>query len=286
MENNSYQKRIVQYEKIHSIDEEDFEILVSTVNPQNNQIILDVCCGYGAVSKRLKSKIGEQNLNTKLVLIDNSSLQISRAEENFKDIKDVQIIESDATNTGFPDEYFDTIVNKMGLHEVPQDVQVLMMQELYRILKKEGSLVIWELALSSETQSIFSKIIRKKDELAGFDSLIKNRYFPKKEDIFDLLERVGFKDIQIVKDVYPTLSIRNRKEEFVSSDRMRILEEKGFIEEEDQIELDRISEEKILQLLDFVRNEFSDQEKELMGFSDTGNDILLNAQKAIFKASK
>lgn len=286
MENNSYEKRIVQYEKIHSIDEKDFEMLVTTIDPRNNQIILDVCCGYGAVSKRLKDKIEELKLNTKLVLIDNSSLQISRARENFKDLENIEILEGDATKTDFPDEYFDTIVNKMGLHEVPKDVQELMVQELYRILKKDGQIVIWELALSPETQPIFSKIIRKKDELAGFDSLVRNRYFPKKEDTLQLLEKIGFKDVQIVKNVYPTLSIRNRKEEFVSADRLKILKEKGFINDEDQAELDRVSEEKILSLLDFVRQELTSQEKEIMGFNDIGTDILLNAQKAIFKASK
>jgi ubiquinone/menaquinone biosynthesis C-methylase UbiE len=286
MNDNSYEKRIVQYEKIHSIDERDFDILVSAVNPQNGQTILDVCCGYGAVSKRINTKIEALGLNTKLILLDNSPLQISRAKENFKDTKNIEIIEGDATKTGFPDEYFDTIVNKMGLHEVPQNIQELMMQELYRILKTDGKIVIWELALSPETQPIFSKIIRKKDELANFDSLVRNRYFPKKEDTLQLLENTGFKNVQVVNDVYPILSIRNRKEEFVSADRLKILEEKGFIDDEDQKELDKISEEKILLLLDFVRNELTDQEKEIMGFNDIGDDILLTAQKAIFQAFK
>lgn len=286
MEQNSYQKRIVQYEKIHSIDEKDFETLVSTTNPQNNQIILDICCGYGAVSKRLKIKIEKLNLNTILVLLDNSSLQISRAKANFKDVENIEILEGDATKTSFPDKYFDTVVNKMGLHEVPQNIQELMAQELYRILKKDGKIVIWELALSSETQPIFSKIIRKKDELAGFDSLVRNRYFPKKEDILFLLEEVGFRDVQVVKDVYPTLSIRNRKEEFVSADRLKILEEKGFIDEKDQEELERISEEKINALLNFVRQELTDEEKKIMNYEDMGDDITLQAQKAIFEAYK
>lgn len=287
MEENAYQKRIVQYEKIHSIDEKDFETLISRVDPKNNQIILDVCCGYGAVSKRLKNKIDELNLNTKLVLLDNSSLQISRARENFKDsTESIEIIEGDATMTGFPDEYFDTIVNKMGLHEVPQKTQELMLKELYRILKKDGKIVIWELALSPETQPIFSKFIRKKDELSGFDSLIRNRYFPKRADTLFLLEEVGFKNIQVVSDVHPVLSVRNRKEEFVSADRLKILEEKGFVDNEDEKELDKISEEKIKDLLDFVRFETTDKEKEIMKFDDTGEDILLQAEKAIFEAKK
>lgn len=284
--NNSYQKRIVQYEKIHSINEDDFETMVKAIDPQNDQVILDACCGYGAVSKRLQQKIRSLGLNTKLVLLDNSPLQLSRAKENFKDSENVEFFEADATNTGFEDESFDTIANKMGLHEVPLDLQESMLKEFYRILKQDGEIIIWELALSEDTQHIFSKIIQKKDELAGFDSLVRNRYFPKKQDILTLLSKAGFKNAHVVSGVYPTLSIRNRKEEFVSADRLRILEEKGFLDQEDEKELDRISEQKISTLLDFIRQELTEEEKKIMGYEDTGNDITLQAQKAIFIASK
>lgn len=283
---NSYEKRIVQYEKIHSIDEEDFKILVKTIKPKNNQTILDICCGYGAVSKRIQEEIKKDHLNTKLVLLDNSSLQISRAKENFPAEENIDFILSDAIKTPFEDSHFDTIVNKMGLHEVPQDLQKQMMTECYRILKPEGKIVIWELALSEETQPIFSKIIKKKDELAGFSSLVRNRYFPKKEDTLNLLQKVGFNDVQVIHDVYPNLSIRNRKEEFVSVDRLKILEEKDFINDEDQKELDKISEQKIQALLDFVRENLTDEEKKIMNYQEIENDIILTAQKAIFEARK
>lgn len=286
MENNSYQKRIVQYEKIHSIDEKDFETMIATVDPKNDQFILDACCGYGAVSKRLLQKIEDSSLNTKLVLLDNSPLQLSRAKENFKESKNVEFIEADATSTGFESNSFDTIANKMGLHEVPQDSQESMLKEFYRILKHGGKIVIWELALSEQTQTIFSKIIQKKDELAGFDSLIRNRYFPKKQDTLNLLEKVGFKNAHVVSDVYPTLSIRNRKEEFVSADRLKILEEKGFIDEEEEKELELLSEGKIHALLNFIREILTDEEKKIMNYKDTGDDITLQAEKAIFQALK
>ena len=41
---NSYEERIVSYEKIHSIDEKDFGFLVSAVSPENGQVVLDACC--------------------------------------------------------------------------------------------------------------------------------------------------------------------------------------------------------------------------------------------------
>ena len=286
MENsNSYQKRIVSYEKIHSIDENDFESLVSIVNPENRQIILDACCGYGAVSKRLLQTIEKNNLDTKIVLLDSSELQLTRAKENLKE-QNIDFVLSDARQTPFPENHFDTVVNKMGLHEVDKESQEQMLKEFYRIIKPGGKIVIWELALDEKTQPIFSEIIKRKDELAGFDSLVRNRHFPKKEEVISELQNSGFKNAKVEHDVFPTLSIRNRKEEFVSADRLKVLEDKGFLEESDEIELEKTAEEKIEKLREFVRGKLSEEEKYLMNYIETENDTILSASKAIFSAFK
>jgi ubiquinone/menaquinone biosynthesis C-methylase UbiE len=41
---NSYEKRVVRYEHIHSIDPKDFDALVKIIDPQTGQKILDICC--------------------------------------------------------------------------------------------------------------------------------------------------------------------------------------------------------------------------------------------------
>ncbi len=285
MENNSYQKRIVSYEKIHSIDEKDFETLVSIVNPENGQVILDACCGYGSVTKHLQGAVTSKGLDTKIVLLDSSELQLNRAQENLT-AENLEFTLSDSRHTPFPDNHFDTIVNKMGLHEVDRESQKQMATELYRILKPGGKIIIWELALDSKTQKPFSELIKKKDELSGFESLIRNRYFPRKEETLELLTETGFENAVVEHDVFPKLSIRNRREEFVSADRLKILQEKGFIEESDEAELDKSAEEKIWQLRQFIKDKLSDAEKTAMSYFETEDDTILSASKAIFKAIK
>ena len=283
--NNSYQKRIVSYEKIHSINEDDFKALVSIIDPQNGQIILDACCGYGSVSKRLLDEIEKEHLDTRIVLLDNSELQLSRAKEDIKG-QGVDFILSDVREIPFSDNHFDTVVNKMGLHEVDKESQEQMLKEIFRVIKPGGKVVIWELALDENTQSIFSEIIKKKDEISGFDSLVKNRHFPKRTEVISGLTNSGFENAKVEHDISPKLSIRNRKEELVSVDRLRLLEERGFLEESDEVELEKIAEEKIEQLRSFVRENLSPEEKLLMGYSETESDTVLSAPKAIFTALK
>lgn len=285
MGNNSYQERVVSYEKIHSINEKDFQALVDLVNPEDGQIILDACCGYGAVSKRLAEYISGKSLNTKIVLLDSSELQLDRAREELKGFG-FEFVLSDARNTSFEDNYFDTVVIKMGLHEVDKEGQTKMLEEFYRIMKPGGKIIIWELALDEKTQMPFSEIIKKKDELCGFSSLVKNRYFPRKEETLELLVRVGFENVASKHDVVPNLSIRNRKEELVSADRLKILQEKGFIDESDEQELEKVADVKIKELRQFIKDFLTEDQKLIMGYEETDDDTFLSAPKAIFGAEK
>ncbi len=284
-DNNSYQHRIVSYETVHAINEHDFDVLVSIVNPQNGQTILDVCCGYGAVAERLGKVITENNLNTKMVLLDSSDQQIQRAKDYLNN-QNREFILSDARDTPFPDNYFDTIVNKMGLHEVDKESQKDMLKELYRILKPGGKIIIWELALTEKTQPIFRRIIKKKDELAGFDSMATNRYFPTKNEVLFLLRSTSFINDLIEHEIIYNLSIRNRKEELVSKERFEILRRKSIIGPADEEKLEKISERKISELREYIRENLNEEEKLLMDYSEKENDTFLSTTKAIYSAMK
>lgn len=285
MGSNAYQERVVSYEKIHSIDEKDFQALVTLVNPENGQTILDACCGYGAVSKRLAEYISTKSLNTKIILLDSSELQLDRAREELKGLG-FEFVLSDARNTPFEDNYFDAVVIKMGLHEVDKEGQAKMLEEFYRIIKPGGKVIIWELALDEKTQTPFSEIIKKKDELSGFSSLVKNRYFPRKEETLELLEGAGFENVTSKHDVVPNLSIRNRKEELVSADRLKILQEKGLIDESDEQELEKVADIKIKELRQFIKDFLTEDQKLIMGYEETEEDTFLSVPKAIFVAEK
>lgn len=287
-DNNAYEKRIVRYEHIHSIDPNDFQTLIDTINPQNNQNILDMCCGYWAVSKNILERIQITWTSLHLTLLDNSNLQISRAKDEMKkyqiEINDLNFVLWSAINTPFPSAHFDVVVNKMWLHEVVKNDQKLMVNEMYRILKENWKCVIWELALSDQTQLIFQKFIRKKDSLSEFDSLVANRYFPTQSDTLELLQNAWFKNVKLVHHVYPKLSVRNRKSEFVSAERIKMEKENAVDEEM----LETLSEERINLLIDYVKNNLSDEEKNIMQYTeiidkDWKLDIIMSAQKAIFE---
>lgn len=122
----------------------------------------------------------------------------------------------------------------MGVHELPKDEQPRVFAEIYRILKPGGKFIIWELSLNNDYQEIFQDIIRKKDELSGFDAMVNNRYFQRHDELEALFFEAGFLDI---KDEYKMRYIfnpRGRFEELVSKDRLELINLKGKLSVEDE----------------------------------------------------
>lgn len=278
--------RIVEYEKIHNIRDEYFEALVDAVDPKPGNVVLDGMDGYGSVAKWILKRAEKQGFKPEIFTLDESKAQIDRTRKNIPDIDEQHIIQADIRETGFPNEKFDSVVIKMGVHEVPKEEQEKLFAEIYRILKLGGKFVIWELALDAENQKVFQDIIRKKDELAGFDKLTKNRYFPRHEELKELFEKAGFVDVRDHYEIFYELSIVVRNEELVSKERKQLLEQKGKITEEDEENLRQLGEKKAVELTRYARERIPLNLREKMKYRDLDNDVKFQVMKIIMGGFK
>ena len=269
-----FDNRIVSYETIHKIKDEDFDALIRAIAVHPGEIILDGCCGYGEVSKRI---LNHSDFELEIYLLDESLVQINRAKKNLPQIPGSNFIVADIARTPFTENFFDKVVIKMGIHEVPKEKQKEIFKEVYRVLKPGGSFVTWELALDESNQELFQKIIREKDQLAGFDALVKNRYFPRLGEVHALYENCGFKDIEDFHEITYSPSTFERIEEMVSRERINGL---------DQESLRLLGLERTQKLTEYVRKIFPDELKVKLNFMDKGEDITFEIKKMIIRAIK
>ena len=158
----------------------------------------------------------------------------------------------------------------MGVHEVPKKEQPKLFAEVYRIIKPGGKFVIWELALDEENQRIFQDVIRKKDELAGFTDLVKNRYLPRHDELRELFAQTGFVDVKDHFEMLYEPSTLGRKDELVSKDRKHILGQQGQIFLADEERLKQLSEERVAAWSQYVRERVPLELREKMGYRDLG----------------
>lgn len=278
----TFDSRIVEYEKIHQITDEQIGALIKAVELKSNQKVLDGCSGYGSVTKWLFEHGAQSVVDTcDFFLRDDSAVQIERAKENLKKYPKVKYSVGKIEFPSYEANFFDTVIIKMGLHENPKEIQIKMVQEVFRILKPGGKFVIWELYLNNETQPIFQSFIHKKDELAGFDSLAKRRYLPRRDEIESYIVDVGFQNFKENYIFNPILSTKVRLGELIS----RELKESNKTEPDETLK--KVAEEKLHALNNFFRNELSDDQKKVIKFEDEGDNIVIhNIDKAIVTAIK
>ncbi len=254
-----FDKRNVSFEKIHNITEKDWNAMLNAVNPQPREVILDAMSGYGAVTKQILKKEPKADL----FLIDESKVQMEMAKKNLSNLAEDHFIIKSILEADFAENSFDTIVMKMGLHEVTLEKQKELLEKMYALLKVNGKLIIWDFMLNKRNQTLFQEIIRKKDGLAGYDSMVKNRYFFQEDEFLELMKQARFSQIRechVIKHKRSTL--KNLKPDFHDD------------------------KEKLNALNEFIRDKFPEELKEQMEYEDRGDDIQFTVLNKIFMARK
>jgi demethylmenaquinone methyltransferase/2-methoxy-6-polyprenyl-1,4-benzoquinol methylase/phosphoethanolamine N-methyltransferase len=105
--------------------------------------ILDVGCGTGSLTIAAKRK---QGVGGKVVGVDPSSNMINLARGKAKEAGvmiyfQVGVIEK----LDFPDNQFDLVLSSLMMHHLPDELKSSGLEEVWRVLKPEGRLLIIEL---------------------------------------------------------------------------------------------------------------------------------------------
>ena len=229
---NSYDERTVRYEYIHNISPSQFDALVEAVVAERPQRLLDIGCGYGAVTTEILKRHGSRPMD--ITLTESSEMQLARA---MKELSGTEVLHKstlhfridDIVRTKLEKAHYDAAVMKMVLHEVPLLDQPLALYNILEILKPGGCLVLWEMALDDVTQITVQNIVKRKDELAGFTSMVAQRYFPKDEETIANLLRAGFTQVERVAEIASPVFTERRLHQEFGGDREKLNQWENYI---------------------------------------------------------
>lgn len=111
----------------------EYNLLKKYLEQTKKQILLDVACGDGEITKKFKD-------NFKLIIgIDLNKNQIEKAKENNFN-KNVIFRKENAENLPFRNETIDVIISNCALEHFKNDEKAL--NEMQRVLKKQGELIL------------------------------------------------------------------------------------------------------------------------------------------------
>ncbi len=107
-----------------------------------------------------------------------------------------------------------------------------MYKEVLRILKPKGMYLNWTFVLDNFNQKFFKDAVRFKDKLAGFEDLVKNRYFMTKKEFSEDIKKAGFSSLKFYNfGIYYTLSTKKWCEIDFRGDKEKQIKLNEFIKE-------------------------------------------------------
>lgn len=149
------------------VDQVETDLAFSIFKPTSGMNVLDVGCGTGNFSIKL-AKLG-----CKVIGIDISEEMINKAKEKIENTKlDIEFYVMDAYNIKFSNESFDGVFSMAAFEFI--DKPLIAYNEMYRVLKKNGYLLIGTINKESKWAEFYiSKSLQKNSiyEYASFKSM-------------------------------------------------------------------------------------------------------------------
>lgn len=116
--------------------------VIQSIIPNSKIKVLDLCCGTLANT----FSIAKASDSVEIIGVDLSKEMLAVAEKKCQDanLKNVYLKCGDATNTGFEKESFDYVIIGLVLHESIPSLREKILKEAFRVLKKDGKLIVLE----------------------------------------------------------------------------------------------------------------------------------------------
>jgi len=152
------------------------------------KIILDLCCGTGNQIKLL-SKHGFRNLYC--LDISDSMLEIAKKSDS-----SIKIYNEDATKTNFDNASFDVVIISFAIHEKDRNTQQALINEAYRIIKKDGLMLVVDYVFDNKTTKFGRILISIIERIAGREHHRNFKSYIQNEGLFSLIKKDKFKLIR------------------------------------------------------------------------------------------
>lgn len=130
--------------------------LVSRLNVSQDAAVLELACGTGILTRRLRDRLGPV---AKLVATDLNDAMLDYAARKFKPADRINWKQAEATELPFADQSFEAVVCQFGLMFFPDKEKAF--REIHRVLKPGGTFLfnVWDAIEYNELPHIAHAII-------------------------------------------------------------------------------------------------------------------------------
>ena len=163
------------------------------------KVILDLCCGTGN-QLNLLSKHGFRNLYC--LDISDSMLEIAKRSNS-----SIKIYNENAIKTSFNNASFDVVIISFAIHEKDRNTQQALIDEAYRIIKKDGFMLVVDYVFDNKTTKFGRIVISMIERIAGREHYINFKSYIQNDGLLSLIEKDKFKLIKYNRMSFGTVAI-------------------------------------------------------------------------------
>ena len=116
-----------------------FQHLIAAASVQTGQRVLDVACGTGYFARMLARAVGPPG---EVIGIDASPEMISFASRKAARLGNCTFQVGTAESLEFTADEFDVVVSSLAMHHLPDDLQIVALREMGRVLRPGGTLLV------------------------------------------------------------------------------------------------------------------------------------------------
>lgn len=192
-DNNNYSWDARTYDKVSSnVQLEWGRKLLEKRRWVGNEIVMDAGAGSGNLTKILADKVPQGHVYA----VDADSNMVQEAKSNLFGCRNVQVTQSSMDKVNLPTEV-DMIFSNAALHWVLDQEGVFL--HFWKLLKPNGELLIDYGGHGNLERplSVIFKIMQSEQFKEHFANWKQSWYFPKPNETESLLQKVGFKEIQV-----------------------------------------------------------------------------------------
>ncbi len=153
-----FETRAAKYNQLAWVSDEAFgHRIVEMAGAGPTTVMLDLAAGTGAVALLFRGRVQG------LYVLDSSISMLGQAREALTGATNAQFIHRDGQDTGLPNEFFDLVICRNGLHHF--DDPRLGLREVRRILKDDGAFLLIEpVAPNDQGKWPWSELFRVRDK--------------------------------------------------------------------------------------------------------------------------
>ena len=183
-----YQYSAKFYDRLLYLFIRDIRIrVIKVVKEYQYKTILDVCCGTGDQLKLLR----EHGFDGEGVDISDAMLTIAQNGKIKANCK-----HQNATKMHYKDAKFALVMTAFALHEKDHDTARKIVEEMVRVVAKDGDILIVDYELSEKTSALSKMLIYFIEWLAGGEHYRNFRSYIKKGGLPDLLSGITLKEVE------------------------------------------------------------------------------------------